>query len=171
VRDKNLDPQLWLIHPKPDRVRLLALYKRPVQQPRYIASLRCENTCPPHVKMSMGDDYGHWDKCGTFHAMRDVKKILTLTLLGALSASGCVYVTASPSVQGKAFVVQKKLMSSSYWNCDATGDTPTCWEVKNVENGPAPAAGETPDEPAEQPEEELPVAEETPSDAGEESNE
>lgn len=106
--------------------------------------------------------------------MIEVKKVLTMMLLGVLSASGCVYVTASPSVNGKAFVVQKKLLQSSFWNCDATGDTPTCWEVKNTPNGPVSAGGdsessEMDEEPAAEPPSEDVEAE--PASEGDESNE
>lgn len=82
--------------------------------------------------------------------MSGTKKILLLgMLLGSFTASGCIYVTVTPSVQGRAFIVQKKLIGgSSFWNCDATAGTPTCYKVKNVPNGPVStgggAAAETP---------------------------
>ena len=83
--------------------------------------------------------------------MSGTKRILLLgVLLGGFTASGCMYVTVTPSVQGRAFIVQKKLIGgSSFWNCDATAGTPTCYKVKNVPNGPVSsgsgtAAAETP---------------------------
>jgi hypothetical protein len=74
--------------------------------------------------------------------MRKSKHALVALALGASMASGCVYVTVTPSVQGKAFVAQKKLIGgSSFWNCDATSGTPTCWQVKNVANGSVSVGG------------------------------
>lgn len=74
--------------------------------------------------------------------MRMSKYALVAVAFGSLVSSGCVYVTVTPSVQGKAFVAQKKLIGgSSFWNCDATGGTPTCWEVNNVPNGPVSTGG------------------------------
>jgi hypothetical protein len=74
--------------------------------------------------------------------MSGTKKILLGMLLGSFAASGCMYVTVTPSVQGRAFIVQKKLIGgSSFWNCDATGGTPTCYKVKNVPNGPVSSGG------------------------------
>ena len=43
---------------------------------------------------------------------------------------GCGYVIATPSVQGRAFVVQSGLFSSTYWSCDATGAQPVCYQTK-----------------------------------------
>jgi|SRR5688572_25419494 hypothetical protein len=77
--------------------------------------------------------------------MSGTRKILFATLLGSLTAFGCTYVAVTPSVNGRAFVVKKKgnflLGKSSFWNCDATSGTPTCYEVKNVDNGPVTVAG------------------------------
>lgn len=61
-------------------------------------------------------------------------------LIGSVAASGCMYVAVTPSVAGRAYVIKKKGATlagkSSLWNCDATTGTPTCYEVKNVANGP-----------------------------------
>jgi hypothetical protein len=74
--------------------------------------------------------------------MRKSKHVLMALALGASMSSGCIYVTVTPSVQGKAFIAQKKLIGGgSFWNCDATSGTPTCWQVKNVPNGPVSAGG------------------------------
>lgn len=75
-------------------------------------------------------------------AMSGTKKILFAMLLGGVTASGCMYVAVTPSVAGRAYVIKKQggyLGKSSLWNCDATTGTPTCYEVKNVANGPVPA--------------------------------
>ncbi len=59
-----------------------------------------------------------------------------------LCASGCVHVTAVPSVQGKAFVVKATPFGGSFWNCDATTGEPTCYRVQEVPataSAPAPA--------------------------------
>jgi hypothetical protein len=74
--------------------------------------------------------------------MRATKQALVALALGASMASGCMYVTVTPSVNGRAFIAQKKLIGgSSFWNCDATSGTPTCWQVKNVPNGPVSTGG------------------------------
>lgn len=74
--------------------------------------------------------------------MRATKQALVALALGASMASGCMYVTVTPSVNGRAFIAQKKLIGgSSFWNCDATNGTPTCWQVKNVPNGPVSTGG------------------------------
>jgi hypothetical protein len=54
-----------------------------------------------------------------------------ILLLGTLfAATGCTYLTASPSVQGHAFVIRNEYVSSSYWNCDATGGEPVCYQTR-----------------------------------------
>lgn len=74
--------------------------------------------------------------------MTGTKSLLVAALLGSTLSSGCIYVTVTPSVNGKAFIAQKKLVGgSSFWNCDATAGTPTCWKVKNVPNGPVSGGG------------------------------
>ncbi len=77
-------------------------------------------------------------------AMSGTKKILLAMLLAGVTASGCTYVAVTPSVAGRAYVVKKHGMfvgKSSLWNCDATTGTPTCYQVKNVDNGPVTVAG------------------------------
>ncbi len=45
-----------------------------------------------------------------------------------VGASGCtVYTIATPSVQGRAFIVRD---GSSFWNCDATSGAPICYQTK-----------------------------------------
>lgn len=63
---------------------------------------------------------------------------LLLTVLGmvALSSSGCMYLTAVKSVQGKAYVAKVTPFGGSFWNCDATSGEPTCYKVVQI-----PAAG------------------------------
>ncbi len=56
--------------------------------------------------------------------------ILASGLLAAVAASGCTYLTATPSVQGHAYVVRTAIGASSFWNCDATTGEPTCYETK-----------------------------------------
>ena len=81
----------------------------------------------------------------TVRAMSGTRKILFAMLLGSLTAAGCTYVAVTPSVNGRAYVVKKKgnflLGSSTLWNCDATSGTPTCYQVKNVDNGPVTVSG------------------------------
>jgi hypothetical protein len=57
--------------------------------------------------------------------------MLKWMLVGALASSaGCTYIAATPSVQGKAYVVRNEYVSSSYWNCDATSGEPVCYQTK-----------------------------------------
>ena len=52
--------------------------------------------------------------------------------LGALFAvsGGCTYLSATPSVQGKAYIMRNEMAGSSFWNCDATGGEPVCYQTK-----------------------------------------
>ena len=52
--------------------------------------------------------------------------------LGALAAvsGGCTYLSATPSVQGKAYVIRNEYVSSSFWNCDATSGEPVCYQTR-----------------------------------------
>lgn len=52
-----------------------------------------------------------------------------MLVLSALSG-GCTYLAATPSVQGRAYVIRNEYVSSSYWNCDATSGEPTCYQTK-----------------------------------------
>ena len=63
-----------------------------------------------------------------------------LVLLGFLSSGGCTYLSATPSVQGRAFVVRNEYVSSSYWNCDATSGEPVCYQTRKKFQPPAPKA-------------------------------
>ena len=53
-----------------------------------------------------------------------------LILLGFISSAGCTYLAATPSVQGRAYVVRNEYVSSSYWNCDATSGEPVCYQTR-----------------------------------------
>ena len=61
-------------------------------------------------------------------------KLLTAGALGAmlLVSSGCTYLTAVRSVQGKAYVVKASPMGGSFWNCDSTSGEPVCYQVSEV---------------------------------------
>lgn len=61
-------------------------------------------------------------------------KLLTAGALGVivLATSGCMYITAVRSVQGKAFVVKASPFGGSFWNCDATSGEPVCYRVSEV---------------------------------------
>jgi hypothetical protein len=48
--------------------------------------------------------------------------------ISAIIASGCSsFVTAVPSVQGRAFIVHN---GNEFWNCDATSGEPVCYQTK-----------------------------------------
>jgi hypothetical protein len=38
--------------------------------------------------------------------------------------------TATPSVQGRAYVVRTNVGGSDFWNCDATSGEPVCYQTK-----------------------------------------
>lgn len=56
-------------------------------------------------------------------------RALFLLAAMALGSSGCMYVTAVHSVQGKGFVAKMTPFGGSFWNCDATGADVTCYKV------------------------------------------
>lgn len=59
-----------------------------------------------------------------------MKKLMLLGLgMFMLGQTGCVYMTAVKSTQGKAYVVKATPFGSSLWNCDATSGEPTCYRV------------------------------------------
>ena len=60
---------------------------------------------------------GHRSKYGVLAAM-------------AMMFSGCTYMAATPSVQGKAYVVRNAMYASDFWNCDATAGDPVCYQTK-----------------------------------------
>ncbi len=60
-----------------------------------------------------------------------------LLLAFAMTAAGCIHVTAVPSVQGKAFVVKTTPFGGSFWNCDATSGEPSCYKVQEIPATPA----------------------------------
>ena len=52
----------------------------------------------------------------------------------AMSFAGCTsYMTATQSVQGRAYITSGKAI----WNCDATSGDPVCYEVKQIPAAPA----------------------------------
>ncbi len=53
-----------------------------------------------------------------------------MILMGFLCSGGCTYLAATPSVQGRAFVIRNEYVSSSYWNCDATSGEPVCYQTR-----------------------------------------
>jgi hypothetical protein len=59
--------------------------------------------------------------------------LMGFAALGALSSlSGCMYMVATPSVQGRAFVVRNAMVSSDFWNCDATAGDPVCYQTQKA---------------------------------------
>ena len=62
--------------------------------------------------------------------------LMGLGLFALVQTTGCVYMAAVKSVQGKAYVVKATPFGSSLWNCDATSGDPVCYRVVEV-----PAAG------------------------------
>jgi hypothetical protein len=60
-----------------------------------------------------------------------MKKLLALGLLYAAGA-GCTYLSAAPSVGGKAYVIRNEYVSSSFWNCEAPGGEPVCYQTKKI---------------------------------------
>jgi hypothetical protein len=68
-----------------------------------------------------------------------LRTLLGLGLL-ATALSGCTYLSATPSVQGHAYLVRDEWVASSFWNCDATGPEPVCYQTKKqFTQQPAPA--------------------------------
>ena len=51
----------------------------------------------------------------------------------ALMTTGCIGFTATPAVQGKAYVVDGSMFGSSMYNCEAKNGEPVCWQVEQVE--------------------------------------
>jgi hypothetical protein len=58
-------------------------------------------------------------------------RVGALLLMGALG-SGCTYVTAVRSIQGKAFIIKRSPTGDSFWNCDASTGEPICFRVVEV---------------------------------------
>ncbi len=56
-----------------------------------------------------------------------------LMLVAAFWATGCVGFTATPAVQGKAYVVDGNVFGSSMYNCEVNNGEPVCYEVEQVE--------------------------------------
>ncbi len=50
--------------------------------------------------------------------------------MAAITLGGCTYMAATPSVQGRAYVLRAGLGSSDFWNCDATSGQPVCYQTK-----------------------------------------
>ena len=65
--------------------------------------------------------------------------LLAVAALGGLgAASGCTYLTATPAVQGRAYVVKSSVSGGDFWNCDATSGEPVCYQTQKL-NLPAGA--------------------------------
>lgn len=55
---------------------------------------------------------------------------LLLVVAAASSLTGCVGTTATPAVQGKAYVVSGSIFGTTTYNCDSDGgNQPKCWQV------------------------------------------
>jgi hypothetical protein len=53
-----------------------------------------------------------------------------LALLALLVSTGCTYMMAVPSTQGKAWAVKTDgFGGSTFWNCELKGDKPVCYQV------------------------------------------
>jgi hypothetical protein len=51
---------------------------------------------------------------------------------GVLTATGCQYMHATTSVQGRAYMVRNAFVTSDFWNCDATSGEPVCYQTNRV---------------------------------------
>ena len=59
--------------------------------------------------------------------------LLGVAALGGLAmAAGCTFVTATPAVQGRTYVVRANIGGSDFWNCDATSGEPVCYQTQKV---------------------------------------
>jgi hypothetical protein len=58
--------------------------------------------------------------------MRTLLAVGLLWLVGA----GCTFLTAAQTVQGKAYLIRNEYISSSFWNCEAPGGEPVCYQTK-----------------------------------------
>ena len=59
--------------------------------------------------------------------------LLAAAALGGLSAaSGCMYTTVTPAVQGRTYVTRASIGGSDFWNCDATSGEPVCYQTQKV---------------------------------------
>ena len=61
-----------------------------------------------------------------------VVRILSIALF-AILFSGCVTHTASPAVQGRAYVATGSAFGTKMLNCDARSGVPECWHVQEIE--------------------------------------
>jgi uncharacterized protein YceK len=59
---------------------------------------------------------------------------LAVIAVSAVMVSGCAFMTATPSVQGRAYVVKS---GTEFWNCDATSGDPVCYQTKKKYAAPA----------------------------------
>lgn len=59
--------------------------------------------------------------------------VCMILAVAALMATGCIGMTATPAVQGKAYVVDGSMFGTSMYNCEVRNGEPTCWEVEQVE--------------------------------------
>lgn len=63
-----------------------------------------------------------------------MRRLVCLILAGAaLTMAGCVGFTATPAVQGKAYVVDGSFFGTSLYNCEVQNGEPICYEVEQVE--------------------------------------
>jgi hypothetical protein len=61
-----------------------------------------------------------------------MKKLLAIGLLYAAGA-GCNFVAAQAiTTNGKAYLVKLEPTQSSFWNCEAPGGEPVCYQTKKV---------------------------------------
>jgi hypothetical protein len=58
--------------------------------------------------------------------------LLAAAALGGLGASGCMYTTVTPAVQGRTYVTRASMGGSDFWNCDATSGEPVCYQTQKV---------------------------------------
>jgi len=50
-------------------------------------------------------------------------------LFALIVTSGCIYTTAVRGAQGEAYVVKVSPFGSTFWNCEASGGKPKCYQV------------------------------------------
>ncbi len=68
------------------------------------------------------------------HKEEAMRRLVCLILsTAALMTTGCIGATATPAVQGKAYIVEGNMFGTSMYNCEARNGEPVCWEVEQVE--------------------------------------
>jgi hypothetical protein len=58
-----------------------------------------------------------------------LKRLVVLAAFGGLLPA-CTFLTAAPSVQGRAYVIRNEYIQTTFWNCDATSGEPVCYQTK-----------------------------------------